>query len=94
MTAKKIESDYQKNFELIQGAIGTVAENLYKVATAKPHNTYGEAIKYLKRMDKLFNYGGMDDLLDLKTRQTMSSITDLVVKRLYTDANNQEVSNV
>lgn len=93
MTTKKIESDYQKNFELIQGAISTVAENLYKAATAKPHSKYGEAVKYLKQMDK-FNYGSMDDLLDLKTRQTMSSITDLVIKRLYTDANNQEVSNV
>ena len=38
MTTKKIESDYQKNFELIQGAISTVAENLYKAATAKPHS--------------------------------------------------------
>lgn len=94
MTAKKIESDYQKNFELIQGAIGTVAENLYKVATAKPHKTYGEAIKYLKRMDKLFNYGGMDDYLDLATRQTMSTVINLVIKQLYAEANSQEVSNV
>lgn len=93
MTAKKIDSDYQKNFELIQGAISTVAENLYKAATAKPHNKYGEAVKHLKQMDK-FNYGGMNDLLDLKTRQTMSLVIDLVIKQLYTDANNQEVSNV
>lgn len=93
MTAKKIDSDYRKNFELIQGAISTVAENLYKAATAKPHNKYGEAVKYLKQMDK-FNYGGMNDLLDLKTRQTMSLVIDLVIKQLYTDANNQEVSNV
>lgn len=89
---KKIEADYQSNLELIQGAIGTVAENLYKSATTKPQQTYEEAVQYLKKMDR-FNYGGMDDSLDLKTRQTMSLIINLVIHQLYHDANSQKVGN-
>ena len=48
---KKIDTEFQKRLEEIEGFLGTVADELYTSAASAPRKTYGDAVKYLKQME-------------------------------------------
>lgn len=88
---KKIDTEFQKRLEEIEGVLGTVADELYTSAASAPRKTYGDAVKYLKQMDKLTYSNNITDDLELHSRQTLSIIVNMVIRELYQDANSQKV---
>lgn len=88
---KKIDTDFQERLEEIKGVLGTVADELYRSAISLPRKTYGDAVKYLKQMDKLTYSNNITDDLELHSRQTLSVIVNMVIRELYQDANSQKV---
>lgn len=85
-----MKTDYQHNYELLQGVISTVSDNLYSSA-AKSGETYADAVKYLKQMDQQ-TYGTMNDSLDFQTRQFLSLVIGRVIQQIHHDANSQKVN--
>lgn len=88
---KKIDTEFQKRLEEIEGVLGTVADELYTSAASAPRKTYGDAVKYLKQMDKLTYSNSITDDLELHSRQVLSFVLNMVIHEFYQDANSQEI---
>lgn len=88
---KKIDTEFQQRLSEVESVLGTVADELYTSAASAPRKTYGDAVKYLKQMDKLTYSNNITDDLELHSRQTLSIIVNMVIRELYQDANNQKV---
>lgn len=88
---KKIDTEFQQRLSEVESVLGTVADELYTSAASAPRKTYGDAVKYLKQMDKLTYSNNITDDLELHSRQTLSIIVNMVIRELYQDANSQKV---
>lgn len=88
---KKIDTEFQKRLEEIEGVLGKVADELYTSAASVPRKTYRDAVKYLKQMDKLTYSNSITDDLELHSRQVLSFVLNMVIHEFYQDANSQEM---
>lgn len=88
---KKIDTEFQQRLSEVESVLGTVADELYTSATSAPRKIYGDAVKYLKQMDKLTYSNNITDDLELHSRQTLSIIVNMVIRELYQDANSQQI---